>query len=125
MRGRVIGHPEVIEDQADITGKFPHFLRYAAHALGFDQADGKAAELGDVFRAEPFTNAATIFIIVPVEDIMATIFDGPVTSLGSTSVPIGISFYTVFILLFFYPPVLSFFKEKSNRVADGIKLLTG
>ena len=44
-----------------------HFLRDTAHALGFDDPDGKAAESGDIFWA--VAGAYSASILIPVEDI--------------------------------------------------------
>ena len=58
-----------------------HFLRDTAHALGFDDPDGKAAESGDIFWAVAGAYSASVFIEIPVEDIVATVFDAPVTAI--------------------------------------------
>ena len=56
-----------------------HFLRDTANALGFDDSDGKAAESGDIFRAVAVAYSASV--LIPVEDIVATVFDAPVTAI--------------------------------------------
>jgi len=54
-----------------------------ACSFGFDDTDGEASQAGDVFRAIASADAATVLIIVPVEDIMTAVFDAPVAPVGS------------------------------------------
>ena len=54
-----------------------------ACSFGFDDTDGEASQAGDVFRAIASADAATVLIIVPVEDIMTAVFDAPVATVGS------------------------------------------
>lgn len=54
----------------------------AAHPFGFDDAYGETAQSGHVFRAMARSNAAAVFIIVPIDDVMATVFDTPVPTIG-------------------------------------------
>ena len=75
---RVIGHAQVVEDQASVHVELAHFLSDAAHALGLDQTDGEAAQAGHVFRAIAGTDAAAVLVVVPVQDVVAAVFDGPV-----------------------------------------------
>ena len=53
----------------------------AANPFGFDNADGKASESSDVFRPIALAYPAAVFIIVPVDDIMAAIFYGPMETI--------------------------------------------
>ena len=39
---------------------------------GFEDADGEAAQAGDVFRAEAGADATAVLIEVPVDEIMKT-----------------------------------------------------
>ena len=55
-----------------------YFLGDAAHALGLDQTDGEAAQPGDVLRAVAGADAAAVLVVVPIEDVVAAVFDGPV-----------------------------------------------
>ncbi|MCI0732257.1 MAG: hypothetical protein L0Y38_00355, partial [Methylococcaceae bacterium] len=52
----------------------------AANRLGFDDADGETSESCDIFRSMALANAAAIFIEIPVDDLMATVFDAPVSA---------------------------------------------
>ena len=52
-------------------------MRYADIAFGFDEADAEAAQSGDVLGAVSSANAAAVFVVVPVNDVMATIFYTP------------------------------------------------
>ena len=54
-----------------------HFLRDAARPAGFDHANGEAAKAGDVFRAVAGTDATAVFIVVPIEDVVATVLNRP------------------------------------------------
>ncbi len=62
--------------------ELPHLLRHTVHPLGFDDTHGKAAQTGDVVRAVAGSNPAAVFVKVPVEDVMATIFDAPMAAVG-------------------------------------------
>jgi len=57
-------------------------LSNAAHPFGFDDAYGETAQSGHVFRAMTSSNAAAVFVIVPIDDVMATVFDTPVPPVG-------------------------------------------
>jgi len=76
----VFRHPQVIKDQADVSGELSHFLGNAPWLFCFDEGDGKTAEPGDVFRAVSGAYPASIFVIVPIDDVMATVFDAPVAT---------------------------------------------
>lgn len=52
----------------------------AEHTFGFDDTDGKAAESGEVFRAVASAYPATVFIVIPVDDVVTAVFDAPVTT---------------------------------------------
>ncbi len=74
---------QIVEDQPDIKSEFPHFFSNAANVFGFDNANGKASNAGDVFRSEASAYTASVFIEITVQDIVAAIFDGPVASIDS------------------------------------------
>jgi hypothetical protein len=77
---RVFRHPEVVEEQPWVPVELADFLGDVGDASGLDQADGETAQTGDVFRAVSGADAAAIFVVDPVEDVMAGIFDGPVSA---------------------------------------------
>lgn len=54
----------------------------ATDFFGFYNADGKAPETCDVFRTMSFADAAPVFIEVPIKNVMATVFDGPMAPVG-------------------------------------------
>ena len=54
----------------------------AARSFGLDDADGETAQPGNVFRAIARAYAAAVLVIVPVENVMATVFDAPVATVG-------------------------------------------
>jgi len=59
-----------------------HFLGDVGYALGLDHADGEAAQAGDVFGAVTGADAAAVLVIVPIEDVVAAIFDAPMPSVS-------------------------------------------
>lgn len=79
-RTRVFGHTQAIEYQMDILSEFSHFLGDTTHALGFNDSDGKATKPGYIFRAKSGAYTVSVFIEIPVKDVMAGIFDGPVAT---------------------------------------------
>ncbi len=56
-----------------IQSKLAHFLRNAVHASAFGHAHSEAPQARYVFRAMVFTNAAAVFVIIAVEDLMAAV----------------------------------------------------
>ena len=79
---RVFCHSQVIEDQANIACELSHFLCNATHALGFDDSDGKTSEARDVFRAIAGAYATAVFIEIPVQDVVAAVFNAPVAAVN-------------------------------------------
>src|SRR5437879_13139445 len=77
---RVFGHPQVVEYQAYVTRESSHFLRHAPAAFGFEHADGETAKPRDVFRAVTGADATAVFIIVPVDDVVTTVLNRPVSA---------------------------------------------
>ena len=75
-----MGHAQIIKDQASIADELAHFLCDTAHLFGFDNADSEASQAGDVFWAKARADAAAVLIIVPVEDIVAAVFNAPVVA---------------------------------------------
>src|SRR5437016_13327878 len=57
-----------------------HFLCHAPAAFGFEHADGETAKPRDVFRAVTGADATAVFIIVPVDDVVTTVLNRPVTA---------------------------------------------
>jgi hypothetical protein len=47
---------------------------------GLDDADGETAQGSEVLGAVPGTDGAAILVPVPVEAVVAAVFDGPVTA---------------------------------------------
>jgi len=62
----VFGHAQIVEDQAHVPRQLSYFLGDAPCPAGFDDANGEAAQPGDVFRTVAGTDAAAVLIIVPV-----------------------------------------------------------
>ena len=69
-------------------------MRYADITFGFDEADGEAAQPGDVLGAMSCANAATVFVVVPVNDVMATIFYTPMLAVRLKDF-FGIGFFRI------------------------------
>ena len=87
----VSGHAQVIKDQTDVACELSHFLCNAPCSLGFDDSDGKATESGDVFRAIAGAYAAAVFIEIPVQDVVATVFNSPVATVDGEEL-LGVCF---------------------------------
>ena len=88
---RVFRHPQVIKDQADVSGELAHFLGDAPWLFCFDEGNGKTAEPGDVFRAVSGAYPAAVFIELPIDDVMAAVFNAPVaTDCGKDTFRVGL-----------------------------------
>lgn len=53
-------------------------MRHAAHTFGLNHTHGKAAQAGDVFRPVSFADPAAVLVEVPVDDVVAFVFDAAV-----------------------------------------------
>ena len=53
-------------------------MGYTANVFGFDDANGESPEAGDIFWPITGAYAAAVFIIVPIDNVMAAVFDAPV-----------------------------------------------
>jgi hypothetical protein len=78
---RVFCHSQVVENQSDIACQLSHFLCDAAYAFGF-YFQWRIPEPGHVFRAVAGAYPAAIFIVVPIDDVVAAIFDAPMTAVN-------------------------------------------
>ena len=58
-----------------------HFLCDTGYAFGFDNSNGKPSEPGNVLRAKALAYTASIFIVVPIKDVVATL-NAPMASIG-------------------------------------------
>ena len=54
-----------------------HFLCDATYAFGFDDSNSKAPESGHIFWAVAGAYPTAIFIVVPIDDVVAAILDTP------------------------------------------------
>jgi len=54
----------------------------AARAFGLDDADGETAQPSHIFRAMSRAYAAAVFVIVPIDNVVATVFNTPVAPVG-------------------------------------------
>ena len=79
--GWVFCHAQVVEDAPGAEGQFAHHLGdgLSGGLKGLEDADREAAQAGYVFRAVAGTDAAAIFVVVPIDDPVAA-FDTPVTA---------------------------------------------
>ena len=58
-------------------------MGYATNIFGFDDADAESPQSGHIFWPVTGAKAASVFVIVPIDDVMTTVFDAPVSSVGS------------------------------------------
>lgn len=87
----ILTHPEIIEDQSDIAVELAHFLGDTSDAFGFDQTDGETAKSRDIFRAVAGSDSTSVFIIVPIQDMVTAIFNDPMTPVdGEEALGIGL-----------------------------------
>ncbi|MGI9305396.1 MAG: hypothetical protein ACR2RB_22245 [Gammaproteobacteria bacterium] len=77
-----MSHCEVVKDQSRVEGEFAHFLGDITYAFAFDHAHGETPQTRHVLRPVAFTDAGAIFVEVPVEDVMARVFDAPMGAVG-------------------------------------------
>src|SRR5208283_5488248 len=77
----IFAHAQVVEDQAHVARELSHFLRDAPRPLGFDHSDSETAKPGYVFRAVAGTDTTAVLIIVPIENVVATVLDRPVAAI--------------------------------------------
>ena len=82
---RVFGHAEVVEDQSSVTVQLAHSFCDAGFPIGkeLNGTDGEATQSGHVFGAVACADTAAILIVIPVDDIVAAVFDGPMAAIGS------------------------------------------
>ena len=67
-----------MENQPRVLNQFAYFLRDANSTFGFDEADGETAQSGDVLRAMSCPDAAAVFMVIPINHVVTTVFDAPV-----------------------------------------------
>jgi hypothetical protein len=79
---RIFHHLKVIEKHPRVANQFSHFLCYAVGVLGFYKADNEAMQSGNVLGAMSCPNAAAIFVVVPVNHVVATVFNAPMFAIG-------------------------------------------
>ena len=70
---RIFAHAQVVEDQAHVARELSRFLLEAACASSFDHADSERAKPGRVFQAVAGTDTTAVPIIVPIENVVASI----------------------------------------------------
>jgi hypothetical protein len=90
MDARVIRHSQVIENQADITCELPHFLCDVGCSFGFQYPNGESSKSGHVFKAKAGAYPVSIFIVVPIKDVMTAILNAPMAPIGGENA-LGVS----------------------------------
>ena len=55
---------------------------HALGAFGFDKADSEAAQPGDVYGATSCPDTAAVFVVVPINHVVATVFNAPMFAVG-------------------------------------------
>ena len=73
---------EVVKYQPHAHGQLPHLLSHIGDAFGFDGSDGETAQPGDIGGAVAGADSGTIFVEIPIKDVMAGVFDGPMSPIG-------------------------------------------
>ncbi len=53
-----------------------------AHIFGLDDGNGKTAQSCNIFWAMAHAYPAAVFVIVPVDNVVAAVFDAPVAAVG-------------------------------------------
>ncbi|MEO5377818.1 MAG: hypothetical protein H7832_08585 [Magnetococcus sp. DMHC-6] len=66
----VLRHMEVVKYQSHAHGQLPHLLSHVGDAFGFDGSDGETAQPGDIGGAVTFADSRTIFVEIPVKDVI-------------------------------------------------------
>ena len=75
-------HAQIIKQHSCFVRHLPHFLSDIFHTSGFEQPYGETPQSGHVCRAMSSSDLASILIINGINDVMATIFNHPVTPIG-------------------------------------------
>jgi hypothetical protein len=60
-----------------------HFLCDAAYSFGLDQSDGETSEATHICGTVSFADSRAVFIVVPIDDVMAGVFDSPMAAVDS------------------------------------------
>lgn len=78
----VLRHVEVVKYQPHTHGQLPHLLSHIGDALGFDGPNGKTTQPGDIGRTVAGADSGTVFVEIPVKDVVTGIFDSPMSPIG-------------------------------------------
>ena len=80
-----------VKDQLSASVKLPNLLRHIVDPLRLHDSNGKASQASNVFRAMSSSHATTVLIMIPVNDVMAAVFDAPVTTVsGENALRVGL-----------------------------------
>lgn len=77
----VFSRAEIVEHQTHVARQLLDCRGDAVLACAGDEADGEAAECGDIRGAVAFADCAAMFVSVPVEPVVAAVFDGPLAAI--------------------------------------------
>jgi len=77
----VFCHSKIVKHHTNTASQLPHFLRHVTCTFGFDDTNGKASQSSDIFRSISFAYPAAVLVKVPIDDVMAAVFDAPVASI--------------------------------------------
>jgi hypothetical protein len=87
----VLGHTQVIEYHAYVARKLSHFLWDTAHTFRLNDTNCEATQAGNVFRTIALAYPTAIFVKGPINDVVAGVFDTPVTAIcGEHTLRIGL-----------------------------------
>ncbi len=77
----VLGHAQVVEHQAEVARQTLDGGGEGVAGLRLDDADGEAAQRGDVRGAVAGADGASVLVPVPVQGVMTAVFDRPVIAI--------------------------------------------
>ena len=87
----VFCHLQVIKYKPYTTGELSHFLSNASRACGLDERNSETPQPCDVFRSIPGADSTAVLVIIPVDNVMATVLDTPVSPIdGEDGLRIGL-----------------------------------
>ena len=70
------------ESFAYVTHKLSHSLRDTAYTFGLNDGNGKTPQARNFPRAMALAYPVSVFVIVPIDNVMTTVFDAPVATVG-------------------------------------------
>ena len=79
------------ESFAYVTHKLSHSLRDTAYTFGLNDGNGKAPQARNILRAMALAYPVSVFVIVPIDNVMTAVFDAPVATVcGKHALRVGL-----------------------------------